>query len=310
MKNFQKQSILQDKANKDLLRDFESELVLVEHRSEATSYTYSTVIKVLLVWCDEKDKDLSVFSLNDLIYFLASRSTLIDSFTLAKEISAIRAFADFLVRRGIWRENLASLIDRPPTSRRIPKVLSVGDVELLLAAIDSSTLVGKRDAALFELIYSCGLRVSEVCSLLLVNVHLDEKLLLVCGKGSKERLVPFADTALEKLKDYLFNARSFLLKGRNANEVFVSQKGRAISRKTVWKRFKELEKIAGFSAHVHTLRHSFATHLLEGGASLREVQVLLGHSDIATTEIYTHVDDKRLQNYHERFFPGHGDEKK
>lgn len=309
MKNFQKPLILQDRTSEDLLKSFESELVLVEHRSEATSYTYCSAVRVLLVWCAEKGKDLGEFSLNDLIYFLAARSTLIDSFTLAKEISAIRAFADFLVRCGIWRENLAALIDRPPTSRRIPKVLSVDEVDRFLSCIDSSTLTGKRDTALFELIYSCGLRVSEVCSLLLANVHLDEKFLLVCGKGSKERLVPFAEQAQKKLRDYLFNVRGLLLKGRNVNEVFVSQKGRAISRKTVWKRFKEIEKLAGFSAHVHTLRHSFATHLLEGGASLREVQVLLGHSDIATTEIYTHVDDKRLQNYHERFFPGHADKK-
>ena len=176
-------------------------------------------------------------------------------------------------------------------------------MDALLYSIDTSDLCGKRDSALFELIYSCGLRISEACGLLLANVHLDEQIILVHGKGDKERLVPFGGRALEKLKFYLEEVRPLLTKGKNIPEVFVNYKGEAISRKGVWKRFKELEALSGVSAKVHTLRHSFATHLLQGGADLRSVQELLGHSDLATTQIYTHVTNEQLEKAHEKYFP-------
>ena len=172
----------------------------------------------------------------------------------------------------------------------------------MLDCIDKSTPSGIRDDALFELIYSCGLRISEACDLKLANVHMDEQLILVHGKGDKERIVPFGETALKKIQVYLEEVRSEFTKGRNVPELFVNYRGEAISRKGVWKRFQALEQMSGISAKVHTLRHSFATHLLAGGADLRSVQELLGHSDLSTTTIYTHVTDNQLEEAHKKYF--------
>ena len=150
------------------------------------------------------------------------------------------------------------------------------------------------------------IQISEVCNLKTVNVHFDEGLILVLGKGNKERLVPFGDRAAEKLKNYISEVRPALVKGRNVPNLFVNYKGEPISRKGVWKRFQELEARSGVSAKVHTLRHSFATHLLEGGADLRSVQELLGHANLATTTIYTHVSDNQLEKVHEQYFNAGG----
>ena len=155
------------------------------------------------------------------------------------------------------------------------------------------------------MIYSCGLRISEACTLLVDNLHLNEQLVMVCGKGDKERIVPFGEAAKKKLEAYLDDGRPDLVGRKVVREVFVNYKGDPISRKGVWKRFQELEALSGVTSKVHTLRHSFATHLLAGGADLRSVQELLGHSDLATTQIYTHVDDNQLSAYHKKYFPGH-----
>ena len=202
----------------------------------------------------------------------------------------------------MWEENVALALDKPKAAKHLPKVLSVEQIDALLGCIDTSTLSGKRDDALFELIYSCGLRISEACTLQLANVHLEEKLILVRGKGDKERIVPFGDRALEKILVYLNEVRPSLVRGRNVAELFVNYRGEPISRKGVWKRFQELEALSGVEAKVHTLRHSFATHLLSGGADLRSVQELLGHSDLSTTTIYTHVTDRQLEDAHEKYF--------
>lgn len=158
---------------------------------------------------------------------------------------------------------------------------------------------------MYEVIYSCGLRISEACSLLIANVHFDENLILVRGKGNKERLVPFGEDAAFWLKKWIFEIRPGFVGSRIIPEVFVNSKGNPISRKGIWKNFKTMGKKTGIEAKVHTLRHSFATHLLSGGADLRSVQELLGHSDLSTTQIYTHIDDSRLEESHRDFFPGH-----
>jgi integrase/recombinase XerD len=137
------------------------------------------------------------------------------------------------------------------------------------------------------------------------NLHMNEQIIMVHGKGDKERIVPFGETAKEKLQVYLEEARPLLVKNKTISNVFVNYQGNPISRKGVWKNFQELEALSGVSSKVHTLRHSFATHLLSGGADLRSVQELLGHSDLATTQIYTHIDDKQLSQYHKIYFPGH-----
>ena len=285
------------------LNQFYTDLLLVKRDSKQTAITYKISAEEFLDWLTVEKIKLKDVSVQNLLYYLIKRQTDgCSELTIAKDISGIRALGDYLVRKGMWEENVALALDKPKAAKHLPKVLSVEQIDALLGSIDTSTLSGKRDDALFELIYSCGLRISEACTLKVANVHLEEKLILVRGKGDKERIVPFGDRALEKILVYLNEVRPELVKGRNVAELFVNYRGEPISRKGVWKRFQELEALSGVEAKVHTLRHSFATHLLSGGADLRSVQELLGHSDLSTTTIYTHVTDRQLEDAHEKYF--------
>ena len=289
----------------DLLDQFYTDIILVNRMSEMTAQTYRISAQEFLEWLVEQRIKLRDVTTQNLVYYLMKRKTDGNAeLTLAKDISALRAFGEYLVRKNYWTENCALLLDRPKAGRHLPKVLSVEQTDELLSSIDTSKPLGVRDDALFEFIYSCGLRISEACSLKVSNVHFKERLILVHGKGDKERLVPFGDMAAQKLQKYMEEVRPELVKGRNISEVFVNYKGEPISRKGVWKRFQEMEALSGVKAKVHTLRHSFATHLLAGGADLRSVQELLGHSDLSTTTIYTHVTDTQLEEAHKKYFEG------
>ena len=286
-----------------LLNQFYSDLILVKRDAQKTAETYKISAETFLNWLVEERIKLADVTPQNITYFLVKRKTEgCNELTIAKDISGIRALGDFLERKEYWKENVALLLERPKTVHALPKVLTEDQVDVLLESIDTSDNVGNRDDALFELIYSCGLRISEACTLKVANVHMDEQIILVHGKGDKERIVPFGKRAYDKLKFYLEEVRPLLTKGKNVPEVFVNYKGEAISRKGVWKRFKELETLSGVQAKVHTLRHSFATHLLKGGADLRAVQELLGHSDLATTQIYTHVTNEQLEEAHKKYF--------
>lgn len=290
----------------EALKKFYANLIMVDGRSELTAQTYKTAAKEFLGYLERQKISLSDVSAKVLLYYLAGRKTSgCTELTLAKDISALRALGSLLVLEGVWKQNEALVLDRPKARRSLPRVLSVEQVDAMLSSIDASDDLGVRDRALFELIYSCGLRISEACSLLIGNLHLQEMLLLVRGKGDKERIVPFGPAAKEWLEKYLNDVRPRLVGSKIVPTVFVNYKGEPISRKGVWKRFKELEALTGIDCKVHTLRHSFATHLLGGGADLRSVQALLGHSDLATTQIYTHVSDSQLRDYHKEYFPGH-----
>ena len=287
-----------------LLVLFYTDLILVKRTSEQTAATYKLSAKDFLLWLQSEHIKLNSVTPKELTFYFASRKvTDVTELTLAKDMSALRALGDYLVRKNYWKENHMLLLDRPKIHREIPKVLDINQIEKLLGAIDTTTLLGQRDDALFELIYSCGLRISEACDLTTAHVHLNEHLILVHGKGDKERLIPFGGKAEEKLTNYIKNVRPLLVKEKVVPQLFVNYKGDPISRKGVWKRFQELEVISGVDSKVHTLRHSFATHLLAGGADLRSVQELLGHSDLSTTQIYTHVTDCQLENIHEKYFP-------
>ena len=286
-----------------LLEQFYSDLIMVKRDSEKTADTYKISAEEFLKWLVSERIKLKSVNVQNLMYYLLKRKTDgCSEITLAKDISGLRALGDYLVRKDLWEENYALLLDRPKASRNLPKVLSIDEVDKLLSCIDTTKTLGIRDAALFELIYSCGLRISEACTLKISNVHMNERIILVHGKGDKERLIPFGEKAAQKLTDYLTNVRPNLVKGKNVSEIFVNYQGKAISRKGVWKKFQELEKLSGVDAKVHTLRHSFATHLLAGGADLRSVQELLGHSDLSTTTIYTHVTNEQLEKAHEKYF--------
>ena len=289
------------------LQQFYTDLRLKMRDSEETAQTYRTSAKLFLCWLSDQRIKLADVSVQTLIYYLLYRKTSdkINEITLSKDISALRSFGDYIVRENIWKENHAIQLEKPRSPRKIPRYLSVEEIDRLLSVIDKNTPLGKRDDALYELVYSCGLRISEVCGLLVENLHMNERIILVHGKGDKERIVPFGSRAAEKLQIYLDEVRSVLCGTKQTKEIFVNYRGDAISRKGVWKRFQELEALSGVHAKVHTLRHSFATHLLQGGADLRSVQELLGHADLATTTIYTHVDDGQLKNAHQQYFPGH-----
>ncbi len=224
----------------------------------------------------------------------------------ARKLSALRQFYRFLQREEkVWSTaSPVELLDSPRLPRRLPRVLGEGEVVALLAGPDPATPKGQRDAALLELLYATGLRVSELVGLTLKQLDLRRGVVRALGKGSKERVVPMVAKAVEKLELYLAQGRPRLLKGRQSQYLFVNHRGGHLTRQGFWKILKDYARkqgLAGLSPH--TLRHSMATHLLSRGANLRVLQLLLGHADLATTQIYTHVDAARLKKAHQKAHP-------
>ena len=292
----------------NILSSYYDDLVSIDGKSISTAQTYCFAVDIFLNWLKSENIQLSSLEMSDLIKYLVWRQTQgMDSLTVAKDISSLRSFGTYLTRNQIWKENLALQLDRPKAEKTLPKVLSVEEVDALLNCIDVSTDLGIRDRSLFELIYSCGLRISEVSNLLLQNLHLKERIIWVTGKGNKERLVPFGREAEFWLKKWL-EVRPKFVGSKIVPTIFVNYQGKPFSRKGIWKRFQELEVLSGVNSKVHTLRHSFATHMLSGGADLRSVQELLGHSDLSTTQIYTHIDADDLKDYHNEYFPNRSSE--
>lgn len=223
----------------------------------------------------------------------------------ARRLAAFRSFFKFLERREAISGNPAALVHSPRLSASLPKVLASEEIESLLGRPDQATSLGQRDRAMFELLYACGLRVSELASLQVRQVFLEPGYLVVFGKGEKERLVPMGQFAADALEAYLRSGRPALLKKGSASEVFINARGQKISRQGIWKIIKQHALRAGITRNItpHMLRHSFATHLLENGADLRSLQVMLGHADISTTQIYTHVARERLKEIHRKYHP-------
>ena len=223
----------------------------------------------------------------------------------ARFLSGVRGFYRYLLREKLIAVDPTLQVEMPQLGRPLPKSLSEADVEALLAAPDLSEVIGQRDRAMLEVLYACGLRVTELISLTLEQVNLRQGVLRVMGKGSKERLVPMGEEAIVWVERYMRDARHELLNGRPSDVLFPSQRGEQMTRQTFWHRIKHQAKVAGIdkSLSPHTLRHAFATHLLNHGADLRVVQMLLGHSDLSTTQIYTHVARARLQNFHAHHHP-------
>lgn len=231
----------------------------------------------------------------------------LDPATIARNISSIRGFHSFLMGDGLTAANPAELVDLPKKARLLPDILHPEDVFRMLDVPDIDTPAGKRDRALLELMYACGLRVSEVVNMEQTQLYFDIGFIRVFGKGSKERLVPVGGHAVKAVEDYMKNARPLWIKDlrKTGNRVFLNQRGTPLSRMSMWKIVRDAARQAGITKAVypHILRHSFATHLLEGGADLRAVQDMLGHVSILTTEIYTHVDRSFLHQVHKQFHP-------
>ncbi|OGR06000.1 MAG: site-specific tyrosine recombinase XerD [Desulfobacca sp. RBG_16_58_9] len=222
----------------------------------------------------------------------------------ARKLSALRQFFRFLEREEAVAANPAELLDSPRLPRRLPKVLGEPEVEALLAAPNPATPAGQRDGALLEVLYATGLRVSELVGLTLKQLDLRRGVVRPLGKGSKERVVPMVAPAVEKLQLYLSQGRPRLLQGRQSPYVFLNRRGGKLSRQGFWKILKNYARELGVrDLSPHTLRHSFATHLLSRGANLRVLQLLLGHADLATTQIYTHLDAARLKEIHRKAHP-------
>ncbi|MFQ6615789.1 MAG: site-specific tyrosine recombinase XerD [Fidelibacterota bacterium] len=226
--------------------------------------------------------------------------------SIRRNFSVIRSYHRFLLDEGYSETNPSELLEAPKMPRRLPSALAVHEVDTLLSAIDTSRPLGIRDRAMLELMYSAGLRVSELTGLTLLNLLANRGWIRIVGKGSKERIVPLGKEAARWMETYINTQRpSLLKKGKATDAVFLNHRGDPISRKGIWKIVKGYAREAGIRKPVspHTLRHSFATHLLEGGADLRVVQELLGHEDISTTEIYTHLDRTYLKEVHRTYHP-------
>lgn len=274
--------------------------------SRQTVETYTRECGVAAAAVAEEGLELTSLTTADVINYLLQRQAdgePLDQRTIAKNLSALRSFYQFCILEGLRGDNPALNVTSPRAEHRLPGVLSVEQVENILSAIDTSKPGGVRDRALFELIYSSGLRISEAVAIDLPHLYLEEGLILVRGKGDKERLVPLGEEAIQWLHRYIDTGRPALVKQPSERALFLNRRGTRLSRKGMWKRFHELTQSVGIEAKVHTLRHSFATHLLEGGADLRAVQELLGHADIGTTQIYTHIDTDDLQEYHQEYHP-------
>ncbi len=220
----------------------------------------------------------------------------------ARKLISLRGFFNFLVKKGLLEKNLLERTVCPRIHRELPHTLSVNDITHLQSCMHLSTPQGMRDRAMISLMYGCGLRISEVCSLLFQNLFLEENFLKIYGKGSKERLVPLGSVAKEHLQYYLVHGRPLLLKKNSGNFVFLSSRGGPVSRKTLWVDIKKYARQLQLpSVKPHHLRHSFATHLLSNGADLRSIQEMLGHADISTTQIYTHLDVGQLQATYNKY---------
>ena len=290
--------------NKECLTRFEDYLRVEVRLSFNSVETYLSECRTFAEYVDSGKMSILEVNSQDIIeYFVHRQLRGASQRTIAKAISSLRSFFRFLIVEKYREDNPMEWIETPRVGRTIPRVFSLEEIDSLLGKINTEKPLGIRDRAMFELIYSCGLRVSEVVELTLSRVYLGESLVRIIGKGNRERLVPMGEEVKYWIKKYLAESRPRLLKKRKVQALFLNHLGNKLTRKGIWLRFKETARQAGIEGKVHTLRHSFATHLLQGGANLRSVQELLGHSDISTTQIYTHIGKKDLHGYHKEYHP-------
>ena len=288
----------------DIIKDFTRYLLLERSYSENTLDAYMRDIDKLLLFAlrkytEEGEGALLRVSREDLQEFLAELYDLgIHPRSQSRILSGVRTFYRFLLLSGVLDNDPTELIESPRLGEHIPEVLSVEEVDMLIAAIDLSEPEGQRNKAIIEVLFSCGLRVSELVSLHLSDLHLEEGYLRIVGKGDKERLVPISSRAIQELKYWYIDRNVLKIKPGEEDFVFLNRRGAHLTRTMILIMIKRLALKAGIKKTVspHTLRHSFATALLEGGADLRSIQVMLGHEKIATTEIYTHLDISRIRH--------------
>lgn len=290
-----------------LQRDYNAYLSLERGFSDNTVEAYNDDIAKLFAYFSVDNKKIADVTAEDLQAFAADIHDLgVSMRTQRRIISGIKSFFRFLLAEGYIDENPSLRLETPRTSRRLPEVLTVEEIDSLVDAIDLSSSAGLRNRAIIETLYGCGLRVSELVNLEISGVYLDEEYVIVRGKGNKQRMVPLSGEAIKWIREYLPIRNALDIKHGEENILFLNRFGRRLSRVMVFYIIKELAEIAGIRREIspHTLRHSFATHLLEGGANLRAIQQMLGHESIATTSVYLHLDNTHLRDeillYHPR----------
>lgn len=283
----------------EILRKYKLYLKLEKSLSTNTIDAYLTDLDKLLRFLSEENIHVYDVTLEHLETFSAGLLDLgIHPSSQARILSGIRAFYRFLVMDGRLDADPTELLESPQTGFHLPEVLTVEEIDNLIESIDLSTPEGQRNRTMLEVLYSCGLRVSELCTLKLSDLYLEQGFIKVEGKGSKQRLVPISPRAIKELHYYFIDRNTIAIKPGYEDFVFISRRGKNISRIMVFHIIKELADRIGLTKNIspHTFRHSFATHLLEGGANLRAIQTMLGHESIGTTEIYTHIDRNMLRS--------------
>lgn len=292
---------------KELIDSFLDYLSVERALANNTIMAYRADLNQYLDFIDKRGITiLSKAAKNDIVDFmLAQKGQGISPNSISRRLAAIRMFHRFLARERILKNDPTALIDSPKLWKKVPDTLSVNEVEALISQPDPRDEQGARDKAILETLYATGMRVSELSNLKTNNVNLDIGFLRCIGKGNKERIIPLGKKAIQGIKRYLESSRPHFLKQKTSDFLFIGRSGVKLSRQSIWKLIKRYAREAKIKKliKVHTLRHSFATHLLERGADLRSVQEMLGHANISTTQIYTHIDKERLKTVHKMFHP-------
>lgn len=297
----------QQSAMKLLVDEFLDYLIVEKGLSENTREAYGSDLSKFISYLGDKGiKDINKVNREHITdYLMTEKEKGINPNSLSRNLVSIRMFFRFLVVNNYIEEDITSVLDSPRLWKILPGVLSVKEVEKLLSVPNTRTRFGLRDKSIIELMYAAGLRVSEVVNLNVNDINTDVGFLRCVGKGKKERIVPLGRPAIAALENYLKKTRAGFIKDLLVANTFVTQRGKPFTRQGIWKLIKNYTMSTGIRKNItpHTLRHSFATHLLSNGADLRVVQELLGHSDITTTQVYTHVDKGRLKAIHKQFHP-------
>ena len=282
----------------NIVRKYKNYLLLEKSLSSNSIDAYMTDLAKLSGFLQNENLKVEDVTLDNLQQFVAQLYDIgINARSVARIISGIKSFYDFLVLDGYMQNDPTELLDSPKIGLKLPTVLALDEIEKLMSVIDLSTKEGQRNRAILETLYSCGLRISELTTLKFSDLFFDEGFIKVQGKGSKQRLVPISHTAINEIEKYLIYRKEINVKKGSEDALFLSNRGTAISRIMIFHFIKEYAIQAGIKKTIspHTFRHSFATHLLEGGANIRAIQLMLGHEKITTTEIYTHMDREYLR---------------
>ena len=290
--------------NSDLIDQFIDFYWLTSGASKNTLSAYRSDLKIFSSWLEDNSFEaVDKYLIQD--YFLYRKKSNISASTQSRTLTCFHSFYQFLVNKHGLQADPTEQLDYPKLEKKLPVFLNVQEVERLLEVPNSKSLFGQRDRAMLELLYSCGLRVSELINLSYHNINLKDEFIRIHGKGNKERLLPMGEIAIEYLTNYEVNSRPLLLKNGQSDSYFLSNRGKAMSRQNFFYIIKEYASQAGIDKPLspHSLRHAFATHLVQKGADLRSVQLMLGHSDISSTQLYTHIQNAQLKTQHQKHHP-------